>query len=197
VAGDATTIDVLLVDDEALVRSGLRWMIEAAGDMRVVGEADDGGAGVELALQLRPAVVLMDIRMEGLDGIKATRRLIDVAGRAAPRVIVLTTFDFERNVYDALKAGASGFLLKDTEPQRLIEGIRTVVAGETLLAPEVTRRIVEQYTAAPRKHSSLRSELTDLTDRELDVLTLLARGLSNAELASRAGVSQATIKTHL
>jgi DNA-binding NarL/FixJ family response regulator len=135
--------------------------------------------------------------MGKMDGIEATRRLLAAGGRTAPRVIVLTTFDFEKNVYDALKAGASGFLLKDTEPERLVEGIRTVVRGETLLAPEITRRVIEHYTAAPRKHSALRGELVDLTDRELEILRLLARGLSNAQLAERAAVSEATIKSHL
>ena len=188
---------VLIADDEALVRSGLRWMLEAAEDLDVVGEASDGGEAVELALQLRPDVVLMDIRMSRLDGIEATRRLLSAAGRTAPAVIVLTTFDFEKNVYEALRAGASGFLLKDTEPDRLVDGIRSVARGETLLAPEVTRRLIEHYTTAPRRHSALRGRLVDLTERELELLALLARGLSNAELAERVGLGEATIKSHL
>jgi DNA-binding NarL/FixJ family response regulator len=188
---------VLIADDEALVRSGLRWMIEAASDLEVVGEAADGGEAVDLALQLRPDVVLMDIRMSRLDGIEATRRLLAAAGRGAPRVIVLTTFDFEKNVYEALRAGASGFLLKDTEPDRLVDGIRVVAGGETLLAPAVTRRLVEHYTTAPRRHTALRGQLVDLTERELELLALLARGLSNAELADRLGLGEATVKSHL
>ncbi len=190
-------IDVLLADDEALVRSGLRWMIEASEGLRVVGEASDGGEAVDLAISLRPDVVLMDIRMPRLDGIAATKRLLAAAGSDAPRVVVLTTFDFERNVYEALRAGASGFLLKDSEPERLVEGIRTVVRGETLLAPAVTRRIVEHYTTTPRRHSALRGELGELTERELELLALLARGLSNGELADRLGLTEATVKSHL
>ncbi len=190
-------IKVLLADDEALVRSGLRWMIESAEDLEVVGEATDGGEAVDLAVSLRPDVVLMDIRMPRLDGIAATKRLLATAGEGAPRVIVLTTYDFEKNVYEALKAGASGFLLKDSEPERLVDGIRTVARGETLLAPAVTRRLIEHYTAAPRRHSALRGQLVELTERELELLALLARGLSNVELAERVGLTEATVKSHL
>ncbi len=193
----ATPVKVLLADDEALVRSGVRWMLEAAGDLEVVGEAADGGEAVDLAVSLRPHVVLMDIRMPRLDGIAATRRLLAALGDQSPKVIVLTTFDFEKNVYEALRAGASGFLLKDSEPERLVDGVRTVARGEALLAPAVTRRLIEHYTAAPRRHSALRGTLAELTERELELLALLARGLSNAELAERLGLTEATVKSHL
>jgi DNA-binding NarL/FixJ family response regulator len=190
-------IRVLLVDDEALVRNGLRWMLDSADDIEVVGEATNGGEAVDEALRLRPDIVLMDIRMPGLDGISATRRMVAAAGRHAPKIIVLTTFDFEKHVYEALRAGASGFLLKDAEPERLLDGLRVVARGETLLAPTVTRRLVEHFTAAPRRHSALRAELMELTEREVELLTLLAHGLSNAELAERVGLTEATVKTHL
>jgi DNA-binding NarL/FixJ family response regulator len=190
-------IKVLLADDEALVRSGVRWMLETVGDLEVVGEAADGGEAVDLAVARRPDVVLMDIRMPRLDGIAATRRLLATMGDAAPRVIVLTTFDFEKNVYEALRAGASGFLLKDSEPERLVDGIRTVARGEALLAPAVTRRLIEHFTATPRRHTAMRGALVDLTERELELLALLARGLSNAELAERVGLTEATVKSHL
>ena len=190
-----TTIKVLIADDEALVRNGLRWMLEAMPDIEVVGEAADGIEAVERALRLRPDVVLMDVRMDRLDGIEATRRLLANAG--APRVLVLTTFDFERNVFEALRAGASGFLLKDTEPDKLVDAVRTVAGGDALLAPAITRRLIEDYVARPRAHLARRGELVELTDRELEMLELLARGLSNAELAAAIHLSEATVKTHL
>ena len=188
---------VLIADDEALVRNGLRWMLEATPDIEVVGEAADGAEAVELALRVRPDVVLMDVRMARMDGIEATRRLLATAGADGPKVLVLTTFDFERNVYEALRAGASGFMLKDTEPGKLVDAVRTVAAGERLLAPTVTRRLIEDYVARPRPHLARRGELVDLTDRELEMLELLARGLSNAELAEAISLSEATVKTHL
>ncbi len=188
---------VLIADDEALVRNGLRWMLEASPGIEVVGEAGDGGEAVDMAVQLRPDVVLMDIRMKTVDGIEATRRLMATAGREGPRVLILTTFDFERNVYEALRAGASGFLLKDTQPDRLVDAVRTVAAGEALLAPGITRRLIEQYVARPRAHMARRGELAALTERELEMLELLARGLSNAQMAERINLSEATVKTHL
>jgi DNA-binding NarL/FixJ family response regulator len=190
-------IKILIADDEALVRNGLRWMLEATEGFEVVGEAADGGEAVEAALRLRPSVVLMDIRMGALDGIEATRRLLAAAGRDGPRVLMLTTFDFERNIYEALRAGASGFLLKDTAPDRLVEAVRTVAAGEALLAPGITRKLIEHYVNRPKAHLARRGELASLTEREIEMLELLARGLSNAELAARLHLSEATVKSHL
>jgi DNA-binding NarL/FixJ family response regulator len=190
-------IKVLIADDEALVRNGLQWTLEAADGLEVVGAAANGGEAVELALKLRPHVVLMDIRMHTLDGIEATRRLLASAGRDGPRVLMLTTFAFEENVYEALRAGASGFLLKDTAPERLVDAIRTVAAGEALLAPDITRRLIEEHISRPRAHLARRGELAELTERELEMLRFLARGLSNAELAQRLYLSEATVKTHL
>ena len=192
-----TMTKVLIADDEALVRNGLRWMLEATPDIEVVGEASDGAEAVELALRVRPDVVLMDVRMARMDGIEATRRLLATAGPDGPKVLVLTTFDFERNVYEALRAGAAGFLLKDTEPGKLVDAVRTVASGESLLAPAITRRLIEDYVSRPRPHLARRGELVDLTDRELEMLELLARGLSNAELADAINLSEATVKTHL
>jgi DNA-binding NarL/FixJ family response regulator len=185
------TIKVLIADDQALVRTGFRKILESEPDLEVIGEAGDGGEAVEAALLLRPDVVLMDIRMPRLDGLEATRRL---AGKT--RVLVLTTFDLNEYVYEALRAGASGFLLKDAPAYQLVTAIRVVAAGEALLAPSITRRLIEEF--ARRPPPNLRpAELEALSPRELEVLQLLARGLSNAEIAGELYVGDATVKTHV
>jgi DNA-binding NarL/FixJ family response regulator len=188
-------IKVLVADDQALVRGGLVAMLDAQDDIEVVGEADDGGAAVDEALRLRPDVVLMDVRMPNVDGIEATRRL--AAHPGAPRVLVLTTFDLDEYVYESLRAGAGGFLLKDTPPERLADAVRTIAAGESLLAPAVTRRLVERFVSRPPPDAARRDTFSDLTERELEVLKLVARGLSNAEIAGEFFLSEATVKTHL
>ena len=185
---------VVLVDDQDLVRSGLRMVLEARG-LDVVGEAADGRAGVELVRQARPDVALMDIRMPVLNGIAATRELT-TAG-VPTRVLVLTTYDLDRYVYGALQAGAAGFLLKATPPDRLVAGIETVAAGEALLAPELTRRLIEEHVARPAPYDGVPEALRGLTERELEVVELIARGLANDEIAQRLVVGQATVKTHI
>lgn len=188
------TIRVLLADDQTLVRSGLRMILRDEPDIVVVGEAGDGAETVALARQLEPDVVLMDVRMPNIDGIEATRRITD-RHDGAPRVLVLTTFDLDEYVYEALRAGASGFLLKDAPEEHLLSGIRIVAAGASLFAPAVTRRLIERFAAgAPR---SVPSALGDLTPRELEVLRLIARGLSNAEIATELTLSEHTAKTHV
>jgi len=189
-------IRVLLVDDQALVRRGFRLILEAAADITVVGEAADGQAALDAIERHDPDVVLMDIRMPTLDGIAATRQLA-ARGRPQPRVLVLTTYDLDEYVYDALRAGASGFLLKDTPPEQLAPAIRVVAAGDALLAPSVTRRLIEAFARHPARATDATSEPTVLTEREREVLRLLARGMSNNEIAARLSVSGTTVKTHL
>jgi DNA-binding NarL/FixJ family response regulator len=188
------TIRVLLADDQRLVRSGFRMILRAEPDIDVVGEAADGAEAVALARELDPDVVLMDVRMPNVDGIEATRRIIDGSGHA-PRVLVLTTFDLDAYVYEALRAGASGFLLKDAPEDQLVSGIRIVAGGASLFAPAVTRRLIERFadTAPPEPPPSL----GELTPRELEVLRLVARGLSNAEIAAELVLSEHTAKTHV
>jgi DNA-binding NarL/FixJ family response regulator len=188
-------IKLLIADDHALARGGLRGIFAAEEEYEVVGEAIDGADAVEQALRLHPDVVVMDIRMPRLDGIEATRRL--QAHASPPHVLVLTTFDLDEYVYEALRAGASGFMLKDAPPSQLVEAVRTVAQGETLLAPAVTRRLVERYVRRPTPDAGAQERLAQLTDREREVLELVARGLSNGEIATRLYLSEATVKTHV
>ncbi len=187
-------IRVVLVDDQELVRTGLQMVLEARG-IEVVGSAADGRAGVDLVRARHPDVVLMDIRMPVLDGIAATADL--TAADVPTRVLVLTTYNLDGYVYGALRAGAAGFLLKATPPDRLVAGIETVAAGESLLAPELTRRLIEEHVTRPAPHDGVPSRLSCLTERELDVVELIAAGMSNDEIAHRLVVSQATVKTHI
>jgi RNA polymerase sigma factor (sigma-70 family) len=189
-------IRVLLADDHAMMRHGLRGILGAQDDIEVAGEAEDGLAAVEEAIRLRPDVVVMDIRMPRLDGIEATRRLVAQDAERF-RVLVLTTFDLDEYVYEALRAGASGFMLKDTPPERLADAVRTVAAGEALLAPEVTRRLIERHVTATKSEAALRERIGELTEREREILRLLTRGLSNAEIGSELFLSEATVKTHV
>ena len=190
-------ITVLLVDDQALVRAGFRMILEIEPDMSVVGEAANGVQAVEMAGQLRPDVVLMDVRMPELDGIEATRRLL-ADGATRSRVVMLTTFDLDEYVFEALQAGASGFLIKDVRPELLVAGIRAVHSGESLLAPSVMRRMIESFLDRPRAvDPSSRARLDALTAREQETLSLLARGLTNAEIAAELFVSETTVKTHV
>ncbi|HVU79377.1 MAG TPA: response regulator transcription factor [Gaiellaceae bacterium] len=186
---------VLLADDQALVRGGFKLIIDAQPGLEVVGEADDGRAAVERARELRPDVVLMDVRMPVLDGIAATR--IVVSEQLAAHVLVLTTFDEDRIVYDALAAGASGFLLKTAPPAQLVEAVHTVAAGEALLAPTVTRRLIEEFVRRPPPGGVENGRLAGLTAREREVLSLIARGRTNAEIAQELFLSGATVKTHV
>jgi DNA-binding NarL/FixJ family response regulator len=190
-------IRVLVADDQQMVRAGFRLILAAEPDLEVVGEASDGEIAVRLAEQLRPDVVLMDIRMPGLDGLQATRRLLADAPQGTTRVLMLTTFDTEEYVFGALEAGASGFLLKNSPPEQLIEAIRTVAGGDALLAPSVTRLVIEELARRPPARTTAPVELAALTEREREVLLLVAQGLTNAEIAARIYVSEATVKTHV
>jgi DNA-binding NarL/FixJ family response regulator len=190
------TIRVLLCDDQALVRGGFRMILEARPDLEVVGEAADGLQAVALGRRLAPDVILMDVRMPGLDGVAATRRLI--ASGSGARILILTTYDLDEYVYQAIQAGASGFLLKDVHPPQLVDAIRVVAAGDALLAPSVTRRLLERFAATlPAIDAGPPPALQSLSQRELEILKLLAGGLSNAELAERLVLSEATVKTHV
>jgi DNA-binding NarL/FixJ family response regulator len=191
------SLGVLIVDDQALVRAGFRMILEAEEDVEVVGEAGNGLQAVAAAQRLKPDVVLMDVRMPVMDGIEATRRLLADSGTSA-KVVMLTTFDMDEYVYDALRAGASGFLLKDVPPEQLVAGIRAVASGDALLAPSVTRRVIEEFVRRPPASvRTLPPGLSELTTRELEVLKLIARGLSNAEIAKELVVSETTVKTHV
>ena len=190
------SVRVLVVDDQALVRAGFRMILEAEADLDVVGEAIDGREAVDEARRLRPDVILMDVRMPRMDGIEATRRLLETD--AAAKVLMLTTFDMDEYVYEALRAGASGFLLKDVPPEQLVAGIQAVASGDALLAPSVTRRMIEQFVRRPPAAARRPpAALTDLTAREREVLELLGRGRSNAEIAQAFVVSETTVKTHV
>jgi DNA-binding NarL/FixJ family response regulator len=187
-------IRVVVADDQALVRAGFRSILDRQPDIEVVGEAGDGDEAVEVVRSTSPHVVCMDIRMPTVDGIEATRRVTTTTGA---RVLVLTTFDVDRYVYDALRAGAGGFLLKDASPERLADAVRTVAAGDSLLAPTIMRRLIETYVSLPAPASGLPPALAALTEREVDVLREMARGRSNAEIAGALYLSDATVKTHV
>jgi DNA-binding NarL/FixJ family response regulator len=187
-------IGVVIVDDEPLVRIGVRSVLERQPDIAVLGEAGDGLEAIRVCADLRPDVVLMDLRMPGVDGIETTRRLAISGG---PRVIVLTTFDLDEQVYAALKNGATGFLTKDSPPERLAEAVRTAARGDTLLSASITRRLVEAYTRLPAPTATVPERLAPLSPRELDVLGEIARGRTNAQIGARLFVSEATVKSHV
>jgi DNA-binding NarL/FixJ family response regulator len=189
-------IRVLVADDQTVVRGGLRLILDSQPDLEVVGEAANGEDAIALARETRPDVVLMDIRMPDLDGIEATRRLLAGEDNRA-RILILTTYDLDEYLYAAIRAGASGFLLKTAEPAELIAGVRTVASGDALVAPEITRRLLEEFARRPPPGSVVPESLADLTERELDVLRLVARGWSNAEIAATLFLSPGTVKTHV
>jgi DNA-binding NarL/FixJ family response regulator len=189
-------ITVGVADDQALVRRGFRALLDAEPDLTVVGEAADGEEAVQLAVTDRPDVLLMDIRMPGVDGLTATRRIVEDERSAGVRVVILTTFDLDEYVFEAIRAGANGFLVKDTEPEELVRAVRAVVAGDALLSPRVTRRLIEEF-ASRAKAPPARAGLELLTDREREVVALVGEGLTNDEIAERLVVSAATAKTHV
>ncbi|WP_426562744.1 response regulator [Angustibacter sp. McL0619] len=190
-------IDVVVADDQALVRAGFRALLEAEDGVRVVGEAGDGAAAVELVRALHPHVVLMDIRMPDVDGLEATRQIVADPQTASTRILVLTTFELDEYVFEALRVGASGFLVKDTEPADLVKAVRAVAAGDAQLSPSVTRRLIEHVAVGAKPLPHERPDIARLTEREREIVTLVGEGLSNAEIADRLVVSPATAKTHV
>ena len=190
------SVRVLVADDQQLVRAGFRIILELHPEIEVVGEAADGAEAVAQVRQHTPDVVLMDIRMPGLDGIEATRRILAAGDDAAPRVLILTTFDLDEYIYDALKAGASGFLLKDVPPHQLAQAVLTVANGDALLSPAITRRLIQEF-AASRSPRPTMPEIEQLSSRELEVFRLMARGMSNREIAAQLVVAETTVKTHV
>jgi DNA-binding NarL/FixJ family response regulator len=191
------SVRVLLVDDQALIRAGFRMILEAEEDIEIVGECADGTQAIDSVKRLKPEVVLMDIRMPEMDGIEATRRIMAADGDPPVKVLMLTTFDLDEYVYDALRAGASGFLLKDVPADQLAAGIRLVAQGDALLAPSVTRRLIQEFSRSAPGPREQPAALDELTPRELEVFRLLARGMSNAEIAADLIVSETTVKTHV
>jgi len=189
-------ITIVIVDDQALVRGGLRMILEAEDDLEILGEAGDGFEALARVRELSPDLVLMDINMPRLDGLDATRRIL-AAGGSAPKIVVLTTFDSDDNVYEAIRSGASGFLLKSAAPHQLVEGVRAAISGDTLLAPEITRRLLDRFVARPPHPIGVPPHFADLSERELEVLRLIADGRSNAEIAADLYISEATVKTHV
>ena len=197
-AAGGAPIRVLIADDQDLVRSGFRMILSSYDGLEVVGEARDGDQAVELAQKLRPEVVLMDIRMPRVNGIDATRAIRANGALASTQVLILTTFDLDEYVYDALSAGASGFLLKDAEPDEIVSAIHVVAAGDALIEPSITRRLIETFVATrPATPAAAAAGLSQLTDREREILTLVARGLNNEQIGERLFISPATVKTHL
>ncbi len=187
------SVRVLVADDQSMVRAGFRMLLAEEPDIEVVAEASNGREAVDKAARFEPTVVLMDIRMPELDGLEATRRIL--AANDGARVLILTTFDLDEYVYEALRAGASGFVLKDDPPEQLLEAIRVVAGGDALLSPSITKRVIKQFTRIPRVEPP--EQLEELTEREVDVFRLVARGLSNAEIGKELYISEATVKTHI
>jgi DNA-binding NarL/FixJ family response regulator len=190
-------IKVLIADDQALVRTGFRMILDAEDDIEVAGEAADGLEAISAAERERPDVILMDVRMPNMNGIEATRRLVDKNDVEPIHVLILTTFDLDEYVYDALRAGASGFLLKDAPPEELVHAVRVVERGDALIAPSITKRLIEEISQRPAQQGAAPEALESLTQRELEVLQLMARGLSNHEIAQELFVSDTTVKTHV
>jgi RNA polymerase sigma factor (sigma-70 family) len=190
-------IRVVVADDQSLFRIGLRVLLESESDIELVGEAADGKAAVELVRRNRPNVALLDVRMPGMDGLAALRQITDEPGLSTTKVVMLTTFDLDEYVFEALRGGASGFLVKDTEPHELVHAVRVVADGESLLSPTVTRRLISAFVAQPVRRRAARLDLTHLTEREREIVALVADGLSNQEIAERLVISPATARTHV
>jgi DNA-binding NarL/FixJ family response regulator len=190
-------IRVVLADDQPLVRAGFRLILDAEDGITVIGEADDGRAAVTLARRERPDIVLMDIRMAGLDGLEATRLIVDDRTLAGVKILILTTFELDEYVFEALRSGASGFLVKHTQPAELIRAVREIAAGEALLSPSVTRRLIAEFSARPRRPGLTPSSMQVLTEREAEVVALVAQGMTNDEIAGELVVSPATARTHV